>query len=654
MKPSWYVARLRRMEPSEITDRVRHQVARQSWRRRQVRPGAPDPLVLPVGPRRPPVPLPPGAADLVPTEARRRLLVCADELMAGRWEVFGFECTDMVDPDWHLDPGTGRRAPAAAYCFDVPYRDEAQVGNVKVLWERSRHHHLTVLAAAYALTGEERYAERVAAHLSSWLDANPPLTGVQWTSGIELGIRLVSWVWARRLLHGWDGAAAAFEDDERFVRSVWHHQRWLATFVSSGSSANNHVVAEAAGQLAAACAFGWFPESPHWRTAAAALLERELARNTFPSGLNRELATDYHALVLELGVAAAVEAEVVGRPLGATTLASFTRMCDVVATMLDTTGRPPRQGDADDGLGLLVDAPTWPRWHGLLATGARLGGALPWWPRVEPDVRTALWCSLAGPWPAVNGRSPRRPSSIADAGMVILRDGSGPDELWVRGDVGPHGFLGIAAHAHADALALEVRLGGVDVVADPGTYCYHGEPQWRALFRSTLAHATLQVGGTDQSRSGGPFLWTRHATTTLLHAADDGWEAEHDGYADLGVRHRRAVALERDRRSLVVTDVLDGTGTHPVRLALPLGPDVDAVVDGAVAVLRWKDAGGEERGAEVTLPAGLTWRAHRGEEEPPLGWYSPGFGRKVPATLLLGSGTLRAGDALRWELRLTR
>ncbi|MST34736.1 hypothetical protein GHK86_18660, partial [Acidimicrobiaceae bacterium USS-CC1] len=65
-------------------------------------------------------------------------------------------------------------------------------------------------------------------------------------------------------------------------------------------------------------------------------------------------------------------------------------------------------------------------------------------------------------------------------------------------------FLSIAAHAHADALAVEVRHGGVDVLADPGTYCYHGEPAWRAYFRSTLAHNTLELGGTDQATSGGP------------------------------------------------------------------------------------------------------------------------------------------------------
>ena len=45
-------------------------------------------------------------------------------------------------------PGGGR--PPTSYAFDMPYRDEDAIGDVKQIWEPSRHQHLTVLAAAYA------------------------------------------------------------------------------------------------------------------------------------------------------------------------------------------------------------------------------------------------------------------------------------------------------------------------------------------------------------------------------------------------------------------------------------------------------------------------------------------------------------------------
>ncbi|MFJ5074554.1 alginate lyase family protein [Streptomyces sp. NPDC088553] len=635
MSAGWYLRRLSRMGPQEVGGRVGDTVRRRRWRS-----GLPDaPSVT--GARFTAV-LPAGAIAAVPPDAAKRLVAEADRLMAGHAEYFGVHRDDLTDPDWWYDPKTGRRAPWG-YAFDVPYRKEETVGDIKQIWELSRHQYLTVLAAAYAVTGDERYAERVARHLRLWWAANAPLRGVHWISGIELGIRLLSWVWIRRLLDGWPGAAALFEDNPVARKQIWHHQRWLAAFPSRGSSANNHVIAEAAGQLAAACAFGWFPSSARWRADAMRSLDRHLRSNTFGSGLNRELATEYHGLVLELGLAAVAEADAAGVAVPPTVRLVLLRMTDALAAIVDGRLRPPRQGDADDGHGLIVDGAGTDRWGSLLATGDAVFGRLDWWPEVTgTDVRTPLLASLLRPYaktgPAVS-RPANRPAHFADAGMTILR---GPEEIWCRCDGGPHGFLSIAAHAHADALSVEVRHDGVDVLADPGTFCYHGQPEWRQYFRSTLGHNTLQWDGGDQSVSGGPFLWTRHARTRVLVAdpsfATTGgtarWCAEHDGYQRSV--HRRRVELTAASREVRVVDELRGA-PGAVRLAFHLGPAISADLSGNRAVLTWS-RDGEDRSAVLDLPGELSWRAHRGETHPPLGWYSAGFGRKEPATTLVGTG----------------
>ena len=181
----------------------------------------------------------------------------------------------------------------------------------------------------------------------------------------------------------------------------------------------------------------------------------------------------------------------------------------------------------------------------------------------------------------IAGRPTERPSRFADAGITLLRTERGQaPEIWCRCDGGPHGFLSIAAHAHADALSVEVRCGGVDVLADPGTYCYHGEPEWRSYFRSTIAHNTAEVGGRNQSTEGGPFLWLRHANAREIDVRDVGevasWTAEHTGYSALDppARHRRTVRLDRAARSIDIIDEIGGG--HDVRLAFHLGPDVHA------------------------------------------------------------------------------
>ncbi|MBO4256072.1 heparinase II/III family protein [Streptomyces griseorubiginosus] len=629
MSAGWYLRRLSRMGPQEVAGRVGDAVRRRRWR------AAPPAGPGVTGARFTAV-LPAGTIAALPPDAVKRLVADADRLMDGHAEFFGVVRDDLTDPDWWFDPKTGRRAPAG-YAFDVPYRSEDAVGDIKQIWEPSRHQYLTQLAAAYAATGDERYAERVAAHLRSWWAVNPPLRGVHWISGIELGIRLLSWVWIRRLLDGWSGAAGLFEDNPVAVRQIWHHQRWLAAFPSRGSSANNHVIAEAAGQFAAACAFDWFPASARWRADALRSLDRHLRGNTYLSGINRELATEYHGLVLELGLAAVAEADAAGVPVPASVRLVLLRMTDALAAMVDNRLRPPRQGDADDGYGLVVDGSGTDRWGSLLATGEAVFGRLPWWPAVTgTDVRTPLLAALVKPAEPSARRPAQRPAHFADAGMTILR---GPEEIWCRCDGGPHGFLSIAAHAHADALSVEVRHDGVDVLADPGTYCYHGQPEWRQYFRSTLGHNTLQLDGADQSVSGGPFLWTRHAETRVLSVDTSGedtaaWSAEHDGYE--GSVHRRRVELTPARRELRVIDEVRGP-RRAVRLAFHLGPAITADLEGNRARLSWtKD--GEDRSAVLELPGQLSWQAHRGETDPVLGWYSAGFGRKEPATTLVGSG----------------
>ncbi|MEW1659453.1 alginate lyase family protein [Streptomyces sp. NPDC093707] len=646
--PGWYLRRLSRMGPREVGGRVGDAVRRRRWRWRSARPHGPR-----VTGARFTAVLPAGALAAVPPDAAKRLIAEADRLMDGHAEYFGVVRDDLADPDWWYDPKTGRRAPSG-YAFDVPYRNEGAVGDIKQIWELSRHQYLTVLAAAYAVTGDERYAERVAAHLRSWWAANPPLRGVHWISGIELGIRLLSWVWIRRLLDGWPGAAGLFEANPVALHQIWHHQRWLAAFPSRGSSANNHVIAEAAGQFAAACAFGWFPASARWRAGALRSLERHLRGNTFGSGLNRELATEYHGLVLELGLAALAEAGAAGRPVPATVRLVLLRMTDALAAVVDDRLRPPRQGDADDGHGLVVDGAGTDRWASLLATGDAVFGRLAWWPTVTAtDVRTPLLAALIAPGVRDVARPASRPTHFADAGMTVLR---GPAGIWCRCDGGPHGFLSIAAHAHADALSVEVRYDGVDVLADPGTFCYHGQPEWRRYFRSTLGHNTLELDGGDQSGSGGPFLWTRHARSRVLVADPSGaseegvarWCAEHDGYQ--GSVHRRRVELSSARRELRVVDEVRGRRRAAVRLAFHLGPAIAAELAGNRAVLTWT-RDGEDRSAVLDLPGQLRWRAHRGETAPPLGWYSAGFGRKEPATTLVGTGFADGAEGFTTVLR---
>jgi len=645
------------MSPSEMAWRLSDRVVKQLWNSRRGRDPATDPTSLGTCLTASPPSWRQGSLPVVSGGARERLLNTADALMRGEGHVFDCRRTDMAAPDWFLDPVTGKQTPRDAYCFAVDYR-HGSIGEVKYIWELSRHHHLTQLAAAYALTGDARYAERTGLHLESWWERNPFLSGIHWASGIEVGVRLLAWVWIRRLLADWPGTPTLFDRNPVFASQLYHHQEYLSRLPSRFSSANNHLVAEMAGLFVAACALPWFRRSREWRRQAAAALNKEIVTQIFPSGIHRELASGYHAFVLELALVAAIEGDAAGHPLDPTAWERLEAMADATAAILDASGAPPRQGDCDDGTALLVDGEAFCPWDSLLATASSVFGALDWWPRATTDdLRTPLLTSLTWRRAVRAGRRPQqRPAFFPDAGMVILRaNAHSAREIWCRCDSGPHGYLSTAAHAHADALSVELRYGGVDVLSDPGTYRYYCADKWRDYFRSTHAHNTLQLGGANQSRLSGPFLWTRQAQSRTLSVKLDAgelfWEARHDGYraANPPALHFRRVRIDGEASRVAIEDEIESTRAHACRLAFHLGPAVQASLQGSCADLSWVGAAGEPF-ARIELPPTLSWRAIRGQEDPPFGWFSPSYGRKVPITALLGEGTIERGQVLVTQL----
>jgi hypothetical protein len=110
------------------------------------------------------------------------------------------------------------------------------------------------------------------------------------------------------------------------------------------------------------------------------------------------------------------------------------------------------------------------------------------------------------------------------------------------------------------------------------------------------------------------------------------------------------VEFHGQRRLIEITDEIDTVGHLSIRLTFHLGPAVEASLDDSILTLRWRDRGGCEATATMTLPPSLAWSLIRGATDPVLGWYSPAFGQKVPATDVIGAGSATAGSPLRTRL----
>jgi hypothetical protein len=550
--------------------------------------------------------------------------------------------------DWQRDYRNGVRAPLR-FSGDIDYRDPRQVGDAKYVWELNRHQFLAPWALEFADTGDERHAMAVVRLILEWTSANPAHRGVNWVSSLELALRVLSWGIALDLCRD---AAIAKERRDVVAASVLAQARSIRANLSLYSSANNHLVGELVGLLAASAFFPEVDERRRVATFARDRLAREADVQNLPDGVNREQAFHYHHYTLEYLLTARSLLTRIGWEPPPRWTGLLRRMLDFVDAMADDAGRPFEVGDNDGGTvtGLnlatgvgVCESLLWtgwalfgePRFGAHAARIARTRQAPP-----AIDRRTAYW----HPEASLDGLADTRPLAervFPQGGYFVRTDG--PWTLLFK--AGPFGYPSIAAHAHCDQLSVLLRREARTVLADAGTYVYHADPRWRDYFRGTSAHNTVRVDGEDQARSGGAFLWSTRADAALeiLVTAAEVFEVRgaHDGYGRLPdpVRHERCVAFRRGN-GYRVTDRLRGAGSsHLYELFWNLGAGLGLEPLGAPAApgapfrSAWRVLSHHRPLLTILVAADrpATARVLLGDESAPGGFESLGYLRREPA-----------------------
>ncbi|MFO0837887.1 MAG: alginate lyase family protein [Phycisphaerae bacterium] len=568
----------------------------------------------------------------------------AERILKHRISLFDLEDVDLGDPiDWHRDYKSGRRGPLT-FSPSIDYRDHDVTGDCKFVWEPNRHHHLVVLARAYRAAGDKRYAHEICRQIESWLDANPFGLGMNWRSPLELSIRLINWVWALDLIRPAGAPEPALL--RRILQTAWLHMWDVARKYSRGSSANNHLIGEAAGVYVGARYFNQLRGADRWATAARQVLLREIDAQTYPDGVNRELAMGYHLFALEFFLIAGLAARRAGDEFPASYWSRLRSMFDFVAEMY-AGGPLPMYGDADNGYVLDLGRTPEPV-AALLSVGAEMFDS----PRMARlaggATETAYWllgesaarCEQMAR-PAV--RDPLRSNAFRDAGIYLLQGGAAgeADRISMTFDCGELGFKSIAAHGHADALHITIRVGGRDFLVDPGTYDYFTYPAWRNYFRSTRAHNTLTIDGLNQSEMMGSFMWGTRARARCIewspNAVGGRIVAEHDGYQRLSdpVTHRREAELDSKKGLISIADEIFACAAHDITLYFHIG---DGWVTHRLAANRYLSES-DENVVEFEIDPSLSVQTLVGSDDPQGGWVSRGYHRRSPCTTLIASCT---------------
>lgn len=581
----------------------------QKWRQRADARRVPDFRVHAAGPVRagawPVLP----ARETVPEEVVEALRGEVGDILSGRWRAFGHLVMYVDDPPrWFTDYAARRDVTTARSGFRANHRELPSGCDIKPVWELSRWHALVRLAQSAWLTDDEGAATKLVDWLDDWRRQNPAYIGWNWTSALEVGIRLLNLAWMDALL------GATSPDLVRFDRGAWERLRerllaphvwYVARHCSFGSSANNHLLGEIAGVVAASTRWPglerWGGSVAEWHT----LWEREVLAQFAADGGNREQALNYQVFSWELCWHTRNALVAAGREISVGVEERLRRAADFYVAV-QSPSEPWDYGDSDSATAVPLharDAKAGQEWLEWMADPAG-SPALRWWMGEPP--------APVDP-PAWERPKPNEEWMVfAESGQAVCWSGS-----WLaRWDLSPLGYLSTAAHGHLDALHVSLWLGGVAVVIDPGTGAYYGDTRLRAWLASWRAHNGPHVAGVDFPHRLGPFLWgephgrpvwrvvdavTVRAEMTLPHGVAvrvvrrvregglDGWEIE-DSFLGTGAGGGDAAAKggRRPRTFEVNWQFAPGTQLEPV-------PDEPRVYRG------------RRRGARFRVELGKAW-----------------------------------------------
>ncbi|PWU45072.1 hypothetical protein DLJ47_35260 [Micromonospora sp. S4605] len=379
------------------------------------------------------------------------------------------------------------------------------------------------LVQGYALTRDQRYAERFAAILDDWYRDRdqvrgewPGLDVVWYTLGVAsrsqvlmaalhtLGHELRERTWHRLVATLLGGARWLAEEHDTFRHGNWQ-------------LAGCAVLAEIAAFLPE------FAEAAAWAAVARARLHEHLVLDVYADGGHYERSPSYHLMCLAALQNAAL------RDDSLRVHPRLRAMHDWLLAMTTPGGVIPPFNDSHLAH---VAEPLLRGWH-LYGDPAYLAVARRHLPP-ERIAETLAWLEPRD-LPATSPEPVPGPSVVLpQSKFAVLRTGGHHGVV----NCGPYIEHELESHSHHAALDLVIWGHGAPLAWEAGGPDSYDDPRYQSWYRATRAHNTIRAGERDVGEDHDARIETQVLLPEcdLLVAAHPGW----------GVPHRRSVLLLRD------------------------------------------------------------------------------------------------------------
>ena len=453
---------------------------------------------------------------------------------------------DIFEPiKWHK--AMNGEWPKDKVSFDIEFK-ESNFGDVRYTWEINRHLFFPRLALYYKKYNDEKYINHLKKLFYNWVEENPFLKGVNWSSPMEIAIRAYQWLITLSLLSECEDVE--FKKD--LIKAILNSIEYVSENLSAFSSANNHLILEAA----IMSIVGYSLEAiykQNWFKVGNGILKKEIPLQVYEDGVNKEQAAHYHAFVLDM----MLQYNIFLKKINKETLYEniLYKMTEFIGYIFNNNSAV-EFGDSDDAK-ILDFTGNKKDYYKFLLKLSSFYYKEKFLDINDVDLEIKLLiddkCNLDG----YKKYEYKNLKIFKQGGYAFIRQ----KDDFLMFDFGNLGFGSIAAHGHADALSI-IYHNKKPIFIDLGTYVYNVNKQWRDYFRKTENHNTLYIEGICQSKMEGPFLWSKKANAKLVDFDENQnliyLKANHDGY--LPSIHERSISYEKIKNFIIIEDSFSHEG----------------------------------------------------------------------------------------------
>ena len=472
---------------------------------------------------------------------------------------------------WAAGFQTENTWPTDECSYDISISQREEIGDIRTNWELNRHYQFVGMAKSFYITGDVNIFKDIKELFYDWNEKNHFLCGVEWTSAMEIAIRVNSWIYMYCFI---DSAFKKYNmEDDKLLKDISRAIVMMTDYITKHrarySSANNHLIIE----MYAVGMSGIFFDYKPWKDLSFGVLTNELPRQNYSDGVNKEMSLHYQSFMMEAYGLMMLEMRNNHIKIPQVWIEYLSKMSEFLCDCCGKFGETIIFGDNDEGKILDLSGEKFDYYRYVLDL---MGFVLPKrYSRMDNIHENLCWilqddfkdCAMKK-----NCYISQNVKCYREGGYTVWR--SRDEKVLIGIDHADLGYGSLAAHGHADALSFQMFIEGRPVFVDPGTYNYHVPIKLRDEFKVNKNHNTVYINGKNQAEVQGAFLWGKRykCKDVFIDTTHEGIKLDMSIEYDGILHNRRIIIYESDEICMQIIDKVRSLNIDKVEQIFIIGP----------------------------------------------------------------------------------